>query len=235
MRSLALALLCARSVAAASAAGTVRAPLPAIPGAFAGARAPFATLATAPASAVPGLAAPAALPVEAPPPSAPAARLAPEGRFVRIGSLMADLRAPGSSELFKALNAPELDAERREDRRAFDGAEAKAHAWPLVGVFHVPSGRVLNGYALGSFGVRGHSDALPGGAARREHGGYTLFVRPDGSVGFMGSGSLPAELTPSVRRAVLRYYGLRPAGETGAGRLRALALRAWDGLLSAFR
>ncbi len=97
-------------------------------------------------------------------------------------------------------------------------------------MLHVPSARVLNGYSLGSFGVRGHSDALPPNVDRAEHGGYTLFVRPDGRVGFVGSGSVHAEITPAIERAVLRYYGLRPANPTAALRLRRLILRSRDAL-----
>jgi hypothetical protein len=114
-------------------------------------------------------------------------------------------------------------------RAKFDGGTAsEEHAWPLIGVFDVRTERVLNGFALGSFGVRGHSDAIPPSVDRRTLGGYTLFVRASGRTAFAGSGGVQAEITPGVRRAVLRHYGLRPADESAGARLKRWALRAWD-------
>lgn len=148
-----------------------------------------------------------------PPAAAPALR--------RVGSLLADARAPG---------APEF-------ARAFDGAAAgkRDGPWPLIGIFDTRTARVYNGFALGSHGVEGHSDAIPQGLDRARLGGYTLFVLPDGETRFAGSGSLPAEVTPAVRRSVLRHYGLRPAEESLPSRAVRLALRAWDGLIALLR
>lgn len=99
---------------------------------------------------------------------------------------------------------------------------------PVIGIFETTSRRVLNSFSIGSFGVRGHSDALPSGRDRSELGGYSVFLRPDGSAVFMGSGSVPAVVTPAVQRAVLRHLGVRPAETTFRERMRRLWLRALD-------
>jgi hypothetical protein len=81
---------------------------------------------------------------------------------------------------------------------------------------------------LGSFGVRGHSDALPPGRDRGELGGYTLSLGADGDARFWGSGSVPASITPAVRRSVLRFVGASPAEETALARMRRAWLRFYD-------
>lgn len=128
--------------------------------------------------------------------------------FVRLGEILVDRRAFGAAEVLKSVTYP--------DHR------------PVVGVFETRTGRVLNAFSLGSFGVRGHSDAAPPGRDRAELGGYSLFLRPDGAAVFMGSGSLPAAVTPAVQRAVLRHIGVRRAHETPLERLRRLWMRAMD-------
>jgi hypothetical protein len=235
MKALALAFLCARPAAAVDVAALPRVSFPVVLPAFAGAVVPsglipslsapaFAPALLAAPSVVAPVPAPAPVPAAASPAPVPAAPALGE-RFVRVGSaLVADSRAPGAAELAKALSAPPL--------AAFDGAAAKPDILPIVGIFHVASRRVLNGYAMGSFGVRGHSDALPPNLDRSRHGGYLLIVRPDDGVAFKGSGSVPAEITPAVRRAVLRYFGLRPADETAAARWTRAVMEAWDGLVA---
>ena len=128
--------------------------------------------------------------------------------FVQIGTALIDTRARGATELLKSVTFA-------DDR-------------PVVGIFEPRSARVLNSFSLGSFGVRGHSDALPQGRERGELGGYSLFLRPDGNTIFKGSGSVPAERTPAVQRAVLRHLGVRPAFSTPAERLKNLWLRVLD-------
>ena len=128
--------------------------------------------------------------------------------FVRIGGSLIDTRAQGASELLRAVSFP-------DDR-------------PVVGIFEPRTARVLNAFALGSSGVRGHSDALPAGVDRSSLGGYSLFLLPDGSAFFKGSGGVPAEITPRVERAVLRHLGVRPAVLTARQRLLRLWLRVLD-------
>lgn len=129
--------------------------------------------------------------------------------------MLIDMRAPGSSELVKSIVDPQTK--------------------PLIGIFEVEKARALNAYALGSFGVKGHVDAMPRGRPHGEHlGGYVLSVAPDGSTRFWGSGAFPAMITPAVERSVLRYVGLRPALETRLQRLRRLWLRLYDELSAMF-
>jgi hypothetical protein len=132
----------------------------------------------------------------------------PGTSFVRVGESVVDLRAHGAPSLLRALSQP--------DER------------PVIGIFEPGSARVLNAFALGEFGVRGHSDALPQGTPARELGGYTLFLSDDGRPVFAGSGGVPAPITPAVRRSVLRFVGVRPAGETPVQRLRRRWLAVLD-------
>jgi hypothetical protein len=67
--------------------------------------------------------------------------------FVQIGPTLIDTRARGATELLKSVTFA-------DDR-------------PVVGIFEPRSARVLNSFSLGSFGVRGHSDALPHGRTPR--------------------------------------------------------------------
>ncbi|MCR4295954.1 MAG: hypothetical protein NUW21_10490 [Elusimicrobia bacterium] len=128
--------------------------------------------------------------------------------FVRLGASLVDTRAAGASELLKAVSQT-------------DGR-------PVIGIFETATARVLNSFALGSFGVGGHSDAVPPGRDRSGLGGYTFQLQPDGGSLFAGSGSLPAAITPAVERAVLRHLGVRPARLTPAERVRRLWLRVLD-------
>lgn len=128
--------------------------------------------------------------------------------FVRLGTSLIDTRAVGAPELLKAVSH-------------VDGR-------PVIGLFEKTTARVLNSFALGSYGVRGHSDAVPPGRERAGLGGYTFLLRPDGGAQFAGSGSLPADITPAVERAVLRHFGVRPASLSPAERLRRLWLRVLD-------
>jgi hypothetical protein len=183
---------------------------------------PAPSAALPPAPALTPLPAPSVLP--APRPS----RVPPgEPRWRRVGSLLADRRAPGAPALDAALAAARGEA-------PFDGGKARDR--PLIGLFLRHGTRVLSGELLareGETGPSGHADLLPQGVDPRAIGGYVLLVRPDGETMFAGSGSFPAELTPRVKRAVLRHYGLRPAGETPLSRLRRLGLAAWDALVGA--
>lgn len=128
--------------------------------------------------------------------------------FVRLGESLVDTRAFGASEVLKSVSYP-------DDR-------------PVVGIFETRTARVLNAFTLGSQGISGHRDALPPGLDRLKLGGYTFFLGADGGTTFMGSGSLPAEVTPAVQRAVLRHLGVRPAHMTALERLRRAWLRALD-------
>lgn len=128
--------------------------------------------------------------------------------FVKLGSSLIDTRAFGAPELLKAVSQT-------------DGR-------PVIGIFETGTARVLNAFSLGSWGVRGHADAVPPGRDRSGLGGYSVLIRPDGRPVFAGSGSVPAEVTPAVQRAVLRHLGVRPARLTPAERLRRLWLRVLD-------
>ncbi len=138
-----------------------------------------------------------------------------DGNFTRFGPMLIDLRAPGAPELVKSIADPENK--------------------PVLGVFEVATVRVINAFALGSFGVRGHADAVPPGRGEAGLGGYVLSLSPDGSTRFLGSGHLPATITPAVERAVLRYVGARPAEETRLQRLKRLWLRLFDELRAMLR
>ena len=128
--------------------------------------------------------------------------------FVKLGESLIDTRAFGAGELLKAVS--------QTDER------------PVIGIFETNTARVLNAFSLGSWGVRGHSDAVPPGRDRSGLGGYSYLLRPDGRSVFAGSGSVPAEVTPAVQRAVLRHLGVRPARLSPAERLRRLWLRVLD-------
>lgn len=209
MRFLLLALLTAGPAAAAlvEAPRAVPMPLAATPSAFA-----------APGLLPLSLAASVPMPAPAAPAPVPAPAAAASARFLKIGSFIADARAPGAAELAKAL---------------FDGGISRKEALPLIGLFTIGDARVINGFAMGSFGVNGHQDAVPPQADRRTLGGYTLMFRPDGTTSMLPSGSQFAELTPAVKRSVFRHFGLRPARETRLQRLRRLAWRAWDAAFAA--
>ncbi|MBI2787170.1 MAG: hypothetical protein HYX59_00680 [Elusimicrobia bacterium] len=128
--------------------------------------------------------------------------------FVKLGSSLIDTRAFGAPELLKAVSQT-------------DGR-------PVIGIFETGTTRVLNAFSLGSWGVRGHSDALPPGRDRTKLGGYSYQLQPDGTSVFAGSGSVPAAVTPAVQRAVLRHLGVRPAVLTARQRLQRLWLRVLD-------
>lgn len=132
----------------------------------------------------------------------------PNTPYLRLGASLIDTRAPGAVEVARSLSYPE---ER-----------------PVIGLFETRTNRVLNSFALGSYGVRGHSDAVPPGRDRKELGGYTMLLRGDGETVFAGSGSLPAPVTPAVQRAVLRHLGVRPADLTRRQRLKRLWLSVLD-------
>lgn len=132
----------------------------------------------------------------------------PGTSLVRVGESLVDLRAHGAPSLIRAISQP-------DDR-------------PVIGIFEPGSARVLNAFAQGEFGVRGHSDAVPQGRDARELGGYALFLPDDGRPVFAGSGGVPAPITPAVRRSVLRFVGVRPAEETPVQRLQRRWLAIWD-------
>lgn len=136
----------------------------------------------------------------------------PDSPLVAVGGMTIDKRAPGARELLKALALP--------------------NDTPVLGIFERAGERIVNGMALGTNGVRGHKDALPPERARRDHGGYTLGLAKDGSIRLIGSGHLPADMTPRLRRRLKRYYGLTPAGEGAWAKLRRGLWALWDALSS---
>lgn len=147
-------------------------------------------------------------------PSGPAVNF--DGRWTTIGPMLIDMNAPGAAELVKSIADPQTK--------------------PLIGIFEVERAQAINAYALGSFGVKGHVDAMPQGRPLGERlGGYVLSVSPEGGTRFWGSGAYPATITPAVERSVLRYVGLRPAVETRMQRLRRLWLRLYDELAAMLR
>lgn len=138
-----------------------------------------------------------------------------DGGVARYGPMIIDLRAPGATELVKSIADPENK--------------------PVLGVFEIERARVVNAFALGSFGVRGHADAVPPGRDKTGLGGYVFSLEPDGKTRFVGSGHLPATITPAVERAVMRYVGVRPAEEGPLERLKRLWLRLFDELRAMLR
>jgi hypothetical protein len=128
--------------------------------------------------------------------------------FVKLGASRIDTPAFGAAELLKAVSQT-------------DGR-------PVIGIFETSTARVLNAFSLGSWGVRGHSDAAPPRRDPSALGGYSYQLQPDGGSVFAGSGSVPATVTPAVQRAVLRHLGVRPAVLTARQRLQRLWLRVLD-------
>lgn len=132
---------------------------------------------------------------------------------VAVGGTLVDRRAPGARLILRSLTLP--------------------HETPVLGLFKREGEGIVNGFVLGTQGVRGHKDALPQGADKQALGGYTLGLRRDGRLLLAGSGHLPADLTPRLLRNLKRYYGLSPAMESGLQRLGRWWFAFWDGL-SAF-
>ena len=136
--------------------------------------------------------------------SAASAAVAP----VRIGASLVDPAAPGAPRLLEAMSrTPPL---------------------AVLGAFKPRRAEVLNSFAQGLDGVTIHLQALPQQFDPENIGGYTFKMAADGSYEFKGSGSVFAEITPAVERAILRHLGVRPAEETRAQRLRRGVLRALD-------
>ncbi|MDX6768147.1 MAG: hypothetical protein SF051_01330 [Elusimicrobiota bacterium] len=137
----------------------------------------------------------------------------PDSPKVRVGESLVDRRAPGARELLKTLVLP--------DER------------PVLGLFTREGDHVVNGFAMGTQGIYGHKFAVPPGADERRYGGYTFRLALDGTMVLLGSGHLPAELTPRLLRRLKRHYGVTPAVETAWARFRRGLWAAWDGV-SAF-
>lgn len=137
----------------------------------------------------------------------------PGAAAVVVGETLVDKRAPGARELLKTLVLPN---ER-----------------PVLGLFTRDGPRVVNGVAQGTHGIQGHRDAAPPGATARTHGGYSLWLLPDGAVNVLSSGGFPADITPRLVRVLRRYYGLTPARESAWNRVKRGAWRVWDALTAA--
>lgn len=128
--------------------------------------------------------------------------------YLKLGSSLVDVRACGAPELLKSVSHP-------------DGR-------PVIGIFDTRTERVLNAFSLGSRGVREHRDALPPGLCGCGLGGYSVRLEEDGAVVFAGSSSLPAAVTPAVRRRVLRHLGVRPARLDAVEHARRLFFAVFD-------
>ena len=128
--------------------------------------------------------------------------------YVRLGSSLIDVRAYGAAELLRSVSHP-------------DGR-------PVIGIFVTRTSSVINAFSLGSRGVREHRDALPPGMSADGLGGYSVRLEDDGEVRFGGSSSLPAEVTPAVRRTILRHLGVRPARIDAVEHARRLFLAVFD-------
>jgi hypothetical protein len=132
------------------------------------------------------------------------------GQDVDFGAFKVRKDAPGSKELVLALS--------REDEV------------PVLGIYRLSTGEIVNAFAHGRFGVQGHAQALPPGMEKSDAGGYTFLLRRGGEPSFLSSGTFPAPVTARLRRAVSSYLGLRPARETRAQRWKRRFWAAWDRL-----
>ncbi len=132
---------------------------------------------------------------------------------VVVGQSVVDRRATGAREILKTLVMP------------YDP--------PVLGLFTREGDHIVNGYAMGTQGIYGHKFAVPPGADVRRYGGYTFRLALDGTMTLLGSGHLPAELTPRLLRRLKRHYGITPAVETGWAKFRRGLWAVWDGV-SAF-
>ncbi|HVE14587.1 MAG TPA: hypothetical protein VNI01_14415 [Elusimicrobiota bacterium] len=162
--------------------------------------------------AAPGEAAPTAQAALAKMDAAPAqaAALFNGGRYQRLGEMVVDTQAPGASELIESASR-------------INGGGL------IIGIFDPETDQVINGFAWdGPARVQYHKHALGAGLDPARVGGYTLIVPRDGPVRFKESGSLRKTITPSAKRAILRYFGLSRADETFWGRLGRAALYLAD-------
>lgn len=121
-------------------------------------------------------------------------------RYLKVGGSLVDRRAPGAPALITALS--------------FEPPR------PVLGSFQPSLAAVFNGFAQGTEEVDIHIHALPGLYDVDDIGGYTLVLRRDGAWHVASSASVYSPITPAIARAVSRYFGLRPADETWAARLR---------------
>jgi hypothetical protein len=137
------------------------------------------------------------------------------GRFHRVGTSVVDTRAPGALELLKAIGAP--------------------GETPVIGLWKLSGSQVISSQMLGTPGAREHKQLLPANADKKEYGGYTFFLKPDGTSMFAGSGHLPAPITPRVEREILRFNGVKPAAPTLGARLKGYYYRVADGLAWFFK
>jgi hypothetical protein len=119
---------------------------------------------------------------------------APSGNkgILRVGESVIDSNAPGAAEVL--------------DSFATLGGGAM-----VFGMFDTRDVVVVNSFAWGRGGVLEHKHALPPNADRTRIGGYTFMMQADGVVHWRESGSVRQPLTPSVKRAILRHLGVRPA------------------------
>jgi hypothetical protein len=145
-----------------------------------------------------------------PPPADPLG--ARRASSLRVGTAIVDLRAPGAANILATLG--------RADSR------------PVIGLYEPKTGRVINSFPLGAYGVREHRDAVPPGMDARDYTGWTAQLSPDGRLRFATSGGVFGPLTPRLRRAVARHLGVRPAVESLPGRWVRRLLAALDLLRS---
>ncbi len=136
-------------------------------------------------------------------------------RFHRVGISVVDTRAPGALELLKAIGA--------------------SGDTPVIGLWKLSGSEVISSQMLGTPGAREHKQLLPANADKKDYGGYTFFLKPDGKPMFAGSGHLQAPITPRVEREILRFNGVRPAEPSIATRLKGCYYRVADGLAWFFK
>lgn len=145
-----------------------------------------------------------------PPPAEPLG--ARRARSLRVGSAVVDLRAPGAANILATLGS--------------------ADSRPVIGLYEPKTGRVINSFTLGAYGVREHRDAVPPGMDARDYTGWTAQLSPDGRLRFATSGGVFGPLTPRLRRAVARHLGVRAGGESLPQRWVRRLAAALDGLRS---
>jgi len=112
-----------------------------------------------------------------------------------IGASVIDQSAPGAKVLLAAL------------KRSDEGAV-------VLGIAERRTHRIVNAVGMGEHGVTGHRDIFPLTGDSKQLGGYSFIMTKEGKVAFRGSGTYPMDLSPPLKRSVLRYLGVRPARET---------------------
>ena len=111
---------------------------------------------------------------------------------VQIGPTIVDLRAPGAPLLLKAL----------EKQTA------------VIGIFDPARVEILNALLFGEGKIDGHKSALAALAVEARPpipGGYTFWLKTNGTPIYRPSDSLKVPLTEQVKQAIRIYFGVRPA------------------------